>query len=318
MGSFQGMFPSTHKHSVSLSHTLLAWGGLFIVTGTSTNIDDLVPQIFVSHESREPLNFTRVVTSQTKAINKVWNPQYPPRGMEKEISAGKKDQVLLQWQMVLHKRSTLGSFCCSLFINNLSDIGITARVQRYADNKTLFYSPRSPAGTAKSLQSDFSVAGHFWGCLCQESTASLQREDEMEKFHGSPAWPVSYPDFSARLTQNKTAKVTDVTAQGLHLPGWQETFPIQLLRTLPGTALLLPQQGKGVTTSSHSVPGTILVAWWTHQENSVLPLYWSKEHGIVFIPASGVNTEENELKQQPGHCYKLPSPREPRKIPLAK
>lgn len=179
-----------------LSHTQLAWGRLFIVTGSSTNIHDLLPQIFVSHESREPLNFTRVVTSQTKAINKVWNLQYPPRGMEKEISAGRKDQVLLQWQMVLHKRSTLGSFCCSLFINNLSDIGITARVQRYADNKTLFYSPRSPAGTAKSLQSDFSVAGHFWRCLSQESTASLQSKDEMEKFHGSPAWPLIYPDFS--------------------------------------------------------------------------------------------------------------------------
>lgn len=182
-----------------LSHTQLASGGLFIVTGSSTNIHDLVPQIFVSHESREPLHFTRVVTSQTKAINKVWNLQYPPRGMEKGISAGRKDQVLLQWQMVLHKRSTLGSFCCSLFINNLSDIGITARVQRYADNKMLFYSPRSPAGTAKSLQSDFSVAGHFWGCLCQESTASLWSEDEMEKFHGSRAWPLTYPEFSAPL-----------------------------------------------------------------------------------------------------------------------
>lgn len=147
--------------------------------------------------------------------------------MEKEISAGRKDQVLLEWQMVLHKRSTLGSFCCSLFINNLSDIGITARVQRYADNKTLFYSPRSPAGTAKSLQSDFSGAGHFWGCLCQESTASLQSEDEMEKFHGSPAWPLlprlcrTISHISPRTSQPRSClpqSSLTVTAHRLHLP----------------------------------------------------------------------------------------------------
>lgn len=170
--------------------------GSFIVTGSSTNICDLVPQLFVSHESREPLNFTRVFTSQTKAINKSETYNIPKGGTGKESSAGRKARAKLWQQMVLYKRSTLGSFCCSLFINTLSDIGITARVQRYADNKPLFYSSRSPAGTEKSLQRDSNVLhGTLEDTRASKRTDSLQSEDETEKFHGSPAWPPTYRGF---------------------------------------------------------------------------------------------------------------------------
>ena len=130
---------------------------------------------------------------------------------------------------MLHKRSTLGSFCCSLFINNLSDIGITARVQSYADNKMLFYSSRSPAGTAKSLQSDSHVLhGTFEDARASKRTDSLQSEDEMEEFHGSPAWPPAYRDFfttvshfSPRTRQPRSRLLQSApatTAHGLHLP----------------------------------------------------------------------------------------------------
>lgn len=74
-GCFQAAF---------LCHVDLVQGGSFIVTGSSTNIHDLVPQIFVSHERREPLNFTRVFTSQTKAINKSETCNIPKGGWEKK------------------------------------------------------------------------------------------------------------------------------------------------------------------------------------------------------------------------------------------
>lgn len=66
-----------------LCHTYLVRGGWLTGTGSSTNIRGFAPQIFVSHGSWEPLNFTGVFTSQTKAINKV-NLQYPQRGWEKK------------------------------------------------------------------------------------------------------------------------------------------------------------------------------------------------------------------------------------------
>jgi len=129
--------------------------------------------------------------------------------------------------MVLHKRSTLGSFCCSLFINNLSDTGTTARVHRYADNKMLFYSSRSPAGTAKSLQSDPSTwHGTFEDTRANKGMDSLQSEDEMEKFHGSPVWSPTYRDFvtmvshsSPRTRQPKPRMLQStlaIAAHGLH------------------------------------------------------------------------------------------------------
>lgn len=67
-----------------LCHADSVRGGSFIVTGSSTNIRDLVPQIFVSHESWEPLNFTRAFTSQTKAINKSETHNIPKGGWEKK------------------------------------------------------------------------------------------------------------------------------------------------------------------------------------------------------------------------------------------
>lgn len=57
-------------HTAFPCHMNSVRGGSFIVTGSSTNICDLLPQTFVSRESWEPLNFPRVFASQTKAINK--------------------------------------------------------------------------------------------------------------------------------------------------------------------------------------------------------------------------------------------------------
>lgn len=160
--------------------------------------------------------------------------------------------------MVLYKRSTLGSFCSSLFINNLSDIGITARVQHYADNKMLFYSSRSPAGTAKSLQSDsHTLHGTFEDALANKRTDSLRREGEKEKFHSSPAWPPSCPDFfitvshfSPKIRQPRSRLLQStlaLTAHGLHLPEANRKpslFSCLIFKDILATetALLLPTQ----------------------------------------------------------------------------
>lgn len=160
--------------------------------------------------------------------------------------------------MVLYKRSTLGSFCCSLFINNLSDIGITARVQHYADNKMLFYSSSSAAGTAKGLQGDSNVLhGTLQDARASKHMDSLQSEDEMEKFHGSSAWRPAYRDFFTRVscfsprTRQPRSRLLQstlaITAHGLHLPQSNRkpalfslvTFEVILTTE---TALLLPKQ----------------------------------------------------------------------------
>lgn len=55
------------------------------------------------------------------------------------------------------------------------------------------------------------LQGTFEDACASRAQPACKVKMKWKSFHGSPAWPVSYPDFSPHLTQNKTAKVTDVT-----------------------------------------------------------------------------------------------------------